>query len=140
MTKGTAFIVRKNTLAPILIVEDEEQVRVLAESYLRDQGHQTLSAATTEEALAVIDENDNVDLLFVDVELDEGSQEGLELAKQAVARRPELKILYTTKNEVTDGMRALFVEKSAVLPKPYTVEQLQGSLAVHFGIKPMAEA
>ena len=121
-------------MTPILVVEDEEQVRVLAESYLRDQGHQTLSAATTDQALAVLDENENVAVLFVDVELDEGRQEGLELAKQAVARRPDLKVLYTTKNEVTDGMRALFVEKSAVLPKPYTVEQLLNAVAV--AVKP----
>jgi len=126
------------TLTTILIVEDEEQVRVLAESYLRDQGHQTLSAATAEQALAVLDGQDTIDILFVDVELDEGRQEGLELARQAMARKPELKVLYTTKAEVTDGMRALLVEKSALLPKPYTIEQLQTILAVSFGVKPRA--
>jgi len=126
------------TLTTILIVEDEEQVRVLAESYLRDQGHQTLSAATAEQALAVLDRQDTIDILFVDVELDEGRQEGLELARQAMARKPELKVLYTTKAEVTDGMRALLVEKSALLPKPYTIEQLQTILAVSFGVKPRA--
>jgi hypothetical protein len=31
-------------------------------------------------------------------------------------------------------MLALFVEGSAVLPKPYTVDQLQKILASHFGI------
>ncbi len=127
-------------MATILMVEDEDQVRVLAESYLRDQGHQTLSAATAEEAMAVLAERDNVDLLFVDVELAEGRQQGLELANKVVARNPKLKVLYTTEQAVTDGMRALLVEKSAVLPKPYTIEQLQDSLSVHFGIKPMALA
>jgi CheY-like chemotaxis protein len=131
------FIVGK-TLTTILIVEDEEQVRVLAESYLRDQGHNTLSAATMEQALAVLDGRDNIDVLFVDVELDEARQEGLELARQAVVRKPELKVLYTTKQEATDGMRALLVDKSALLPKPYTIEQLQAILAVSFGVKPTA--
>ena len=77
----------ESTLAAILIVEDDEQVRVLAESYFRDQGHQTLTAATTEQALAVLDEHDKIDVLFVDVELDEGRQEGLDLARQAVLER-----------------------------------------------------
>ena len=125
-------------MTTILIVEDEEQVRVLAESYLRDQGHQTLSAATTEQALALLDGQDNIDVLFVVMELDEGRQEGLDLARQAVARKPELKVLYATNQEVTDGMRALLVEKSALLPKPYTIEQLQTILAVRFGVKPIA--
>jgi response regulator of citrate/malate metabolism len=57
------------TLARILVVEDEEQVRVLAESYLREQAHQTLSAATMEQALAVLGVTDGIDLLFVDVGL-----------------------------------------------------------------------
>ena len=37
-------------MAVILIVEDEDQVRVLAESCLQEQGHRTVSAATAEEA------------------------------------------------------------------------------------------
>jgi hypothetical protein len=39
---------------------------------------------------------------------------------------------------VTDGMKALFVDNAALLPKPYTVDQLQTVLTVNFGIKPQA--
>ena len=39
---------------------------------------------------------------------------------------------------VTDGMKAMFVENAALLPKPYTVDQLQTTLTVNFGIKPLA--
>ncbi len=123
-------------MAAILIVEDEEQVRVLAESYLREQGHQTLSAATMEETLALLDGPAEIDLLFVDIGLYDNRHVGLDLAKQAVERKPELRVLYTTGQGVTDGMKALFVENSALLPKPYTVEQLQGILTVSFRIKP----
>jgi hypothetical protein len=35
-----------------------------------------------------------------------------------------LKVLYTSGQAVTDGMAALFVEKSAFLRKPYTVDEL----------------
>jgi CheY-like chemotaxis protein len=119
-----------------LIVEDEEQVRVLAESYLREQGHQTLSAATMEQALALLDVAAGIDLLFVDVGLYEERNVGLDLAQQAVVREPDLKVLYTTGQTVTDGLKALLVEGSALLPKPYTVDQLQTILAVNFGIKP----
>jgi len=40
-------------MAVILLVEDEEQVRVLAESFLQAEGNKTLSAATIEQALAL---------------------------------------------------------------------------------------
>jgi DNA-binding NtrC family response regulator len=119
-----------------LIVEDEKQVRVLAESCLRKDGHQTLSAATMEQALAVLDVADGIELLFVDVGLYEDHNIGLDLAQQAVMRKPDLKVLYTTGQTVTDGLKALLVEGSALLLKPYTVDQLQTILAVNFGIKP----
>jgi CheY-like chemotaxis protein len=41
-------------MAVILIVEDEEQVRVLADSFLQAEGNKTLSAATIAQALALI--------------------------------------------------------------------------------------
>jgi DNA-binding NtrC family response regulator len=120
----------------LLIVEDEEQVLVLAKSYLEEHGHTALSADTAEGALAVIEAQDGVDVMFTNVGLQGDLHAGLDLAKQAVERRPSLKVLYTTNQTVTDGMKAMFVEGSALLEKPYTVEQLATSLTVHFGIKP----
>jgi DNA-binding NtrC family response regulator len=121
-------------MAVVLVVEDEEQVRVLAESYLQEHGHQTVSAATAEEALAALGVADHIDVLFTDLGLKDNLQAGLGLAKEAVKRRPGLKVLYTTGQGITDGMKAMMVEGSALLPKPYTVDQLQSSLAENFGI------
>jgi CheY-like chemotaxis protein len=130
------WFLRAVGMAAILVVEDEEHVRVLAESYLREQGHETFSAATRDQALAVL-EGAKIDLLFVDIGLYEQREVGLELAKEAVERNPELKVLYTTGQPVTDGMKALFVENSGLLTKPYTVDQLQTILVVKLNIKPL---
>ncbi len=126
-------------MARVLIVEDEEQVRVLAESYLREQGHYTLSAATPVEALAALGVAEGIDLLFTDIGLHDDIHGGLNLAKEARQRRPDLKVLYVTGQAVTDGMKAMMVEGSAVLEKPYTVEQLQHALSVRFGMGPNAK-
>jgi DNA-binding NtrC family response regulator len=122
-------------MAVVLVVEDEEQVRVLAESCLQEHGHQTVSAATVEEALAALGVAEHIDVLFTDLGLKDDLQAGLGLAKEAVKRLPGLKVLYTTGQGITDGMRAMMVEGSALLPKPYTVDQLQSSLTEHFGIE-----
>ena len=53
---------------------------------------------------------------------------GCELAHQAIALRPELRVLYTTGNNVTDKMKALFVDGTHCLRKPYTPHQLQESV------------
>jgi DNA-binding NtrC family response regulator len=117
-------------VAIVLVVEDEAQVLVFAESYLADQGHQTLSASTVAEAQAIIDSDADIDLLFTDIGLGtDDPQGGLELATEAVAARPGLKVLYTTGQTVTDGMRALFVEGAAVLEKPYAVDELSAALS-----------
>ena len=123
-------------MATILIVEDEEQVLVLTESYLREQGHQTVSAATAEQASAILDVTEGVDVMLTDIVLLGNAQAGLDLAKEAVKRRPDLKVLYTTGQAVTDGMKAMMVKGSAVLEKPYTVDQLQAALLWHLGIRP----
>ena len=78
--------------------------------------------------------------MFTDIGLHGDLAAGLELAKQAVDRRPGLKVLYTTGQGVTDGMTAMFVKASAALPKPYTVDQLQRSLADNFSIHSTASA
>ena len=94
-------------MATVLIVEDEDQVRVLAESYLREQGHQTVSAANAEEALAVFEVVERIDVLFTDINLRGEVHAGLEAAKLARERQPDLAVLYTTGQAVTDGLRVL---------------------------------
>jgi CheY-like chemotaxis protein len=122
-------------MAVVLIVEDEVQVLVLTESYLQELGHKTLSAATAAEALAIIETEQAIDVLFIDIGLHDDLQAGLELAKTAAQSRAGLKVLYATGQPVTDGTKTLMVEGSAILEKPYTVSQLEASLTVHFGIK-----
>jgi DNA-binding NtrC family response regulator len=124
----------EQTMAVILLVEDEEQVRVLADSFLQVEGNKTLSAATVQQALALIEGDETIDLLFVDLKIQDDVEGGLKLAKKAVEARPNLKVLYTSGQAVTDGMMALFVEKSTFLPKPYTVEQLATTLLAKFSI------
>ena len=70
-------------MAVVLIVEDEDQVRVLAESYLEEQGHRVLSAGTPAGALALLHQLPAVDLLFTDLDLKGDTHAGIELAKAA---------------------------------------------------------
>jgi CheY-like chemotaxis protein len=125
-------------MAIVLVVEDEDQVRVLAESYLEEQGHDVLSAGTPAGALAILQKSTAIDVLFTDLDLEGDIHAGIELARDdAVKLKPELKVLYTTGRVITDGMRARFVPGCAVLAKPYTVDELRTSLSNHFQIDPL---
>jgi DNA-binding NtrC family response regulator len=115
-------------MARILVVEDEEALRVLAESILEEMGHQTTTAATIDEAWTLLESDQKFDLLFTDIGLGENLQAGIELAVRAREQRPELPVLYTTGQGVTDGMKALFVDGFHFISKPYTVDILSAAL------------
>ena len=70
-------------MAIVLLVEDEEQVRVLAQSYLDKQGHEVLSAGTPQGAIALLEKAPHVDVLFTDLDLKGDIHAGIELARQA---------------------------------------------------------
>jgi CheY-like chemotaxis protein len=121
-------------MATVLIVEDEELIRELTESYLQEHGHQTISVGKPDEALAVLGIAAHIDVMLTDIGLYSDSSAGLTLAQRAVQRRPNLKVLYATGQAVTDGMKTMFVQGSGLLPKPYTNDQLQKALVKNFGI------
>jgi CheY-like chemotaxis protein len=115
----------------LLVVEDEPDLRVLAESNIADLGYETLSAANGREALALLNENQRITLLFTDINMPDVPDgiDGLELARRAVELRPGLRVIYTTAaGGLTDGMAALFVDGATFLPKPYTRDQLMRAM------------
>jgi CheY-like chemotaxis protein len=118
---------RKSPMAVVLVVEDDVFIREIAEMMIQDWGHETLSASDGDEALLFLRSNQHIDALFTDIYLKHSVLGGCELAQQAIKLRPELRMLYTTGNLVTDKMRAMFVEGTHFLSKPYTEHQLQQS-------------
>ncbi len=115
-------------MAVILIVEDDVFIREIAEMMIQDWGHQTLSASDVDEALSFLRSAQHIDALFTDIYLKDLVLGGCDLAHQAIELRPKLRVLYTTGNFVTDKMKALFVEGTQCLRKPYTQHQLQNSV------------
>ena len=117
-------------MARIVIVEDETQVLMLAESVLQQAGHQTLDARTVAEAQAIINSKDGkFDLLFTDIYPGNHAEGGLTLGKLIGETRRGTPVLYTSANPATDGMQSLFVQPSAFLPKPYTAQELIDTVA-----------
>jgi CheY-like chemotaxis protein len=119
-------------MAVILVVEDEVFTRQIAEMMIQDFGHDTLSASDADEALSFLRSAQHIDALFTDIYLKDAVLGGCELAHQAIALLPKLRVLYTTGNFITAKMRALFVEGTKCLCKPYTQDQLQNSVEALF--------
>jgi PAS domain S-box-containing protein len=80
----------------ILVCEDDDDVRTYSVEVLRELGYRVLEAHDGPSALRLLErQGGEVDLLFTDVVLPSGMM-GDQLAEQARAIRPGLKVLFTT--------------------------------------------
>jgi CheY-like chemotaxis protein len=77
----------------ILLVEDEDAVRVIVSTVLRRQGYQVLEASTPRGACDIFEQRAHeIDLLLTDVVMPE--MNGPALAQRLVAAKPELRVLF----------------------------------------------
>lgn len=108
----------------VLVVEDDDAVRVTAVDMLTDLGYRVLKANDASAALTVIDSGIPIDLLFTDVVMP-GPLRSPELARKAKERLPELSVLFTsgyTENAIVHGGR---LDRGVeLIGKPYTKESL----------------
>jgi len=112
----------------ILVVEDEEYLRAYAVEALGELGYRVITAADGPAALAILAQEGKIDLLFTDVVLPNGMN-GRQLADEALKRRPQLKVLFTTgytRNAVVHNGR---LDPSVeLIGKPFTFEELATSI------------
>ncbi|WP_296002850.1 response regulator [Rugamonas sp.] len=107
----------------ILVVEDNADARYLACEMLRALGHRVHAAGTGEQALPALTGRRH-DVLFSDVSLP--GMSGVELARLALARQPDLQIIFASGHSRQLTQHLEF--PAVALQKPYDVEQLQAGL------------
>ena len=107
----------------LLVVEDESRVRRLACRYLRELGYTVLEAADAEDALAILETEPEIQLVFSDIVMP-GKLNGPDLARWIAAHRPEVKCLLTTGYH--DQVQAALAGEALppILAKPYDKKQL----------------
>jgi PAS domain S-box-containing protein len=118
--------------ASVLLVEDDEDVRLFGAEALRMLGYTVYQAGESESALRILDEHPGITLLFTDVGLP--GRDGRKLAEEARRRSPDLKVLYTTgyaRNAIVhNGVLDAGVD---LLAKPFTTEALGRKLEQMLG-------
>ncbi len=107
----------------LLVVEDEEQVRLMSCEALRELGYTVLSAANGAEALRLAAHQPQLDMLFTDIVMP--GMTGSQLAQKMRQARPGLRVLYVTgyaaDSTALDDPAGASV---AFLTKPFTHSQL----------------
>ena len=117
----------------VLVVEDDPLVRRYVMTQIESLGYTTLEAANATDALHVIDNGADIDLLFTDVIMP-GHMNGRQLDDEALKRRPGLKTLYTsgyTENAIVHHGR--LDSGVLLLAKPYRKSELARMIRLALG-------
>ena len=108
--------------ATILVVDDEDDVREVAAAQLEALGHRVVRARDGSAALDLLaGRRTGVDLLIADYAMP--GMSGLELARAALARHPELPVIIVTGYADAESLNGM-LDGAALLKKPYTVGEL----------------
>jgi len=108
----------------ILVVEDNPDSLYLASEILRVLGHEVDSAASGEEAQALLAAR-TFDILFTDISLPGIS--GIVLARMAHQHDPGLRIVFAS--GYGDSLTRALDFPATTIRKPYDLDQLQKALA-----------
>jgi len=92
---GSPPVTERAARETILLVEDDDDVREHSREILTELGYRVLPARDGAAALALLEESPDIRLLFTDVGLP-GQVNGRQLADEALRRRSDLKVLFTT--------------------------------------------
>ncbi|MEH6951749.1 ATP-binding protein [Nitrobacter sp. NHB1] len=106
----------------VLLVEDNVDVADVGADYMRQLGYRVRSVASVEAALAALQVDARVDLVFSDIMMP-GGRNGLDLAREIGTRFPYIPVLLTTGYSACAQDAARY--GVAVLQKPYDLESLR---------------
>lgn len=104
----------------ILVVDDDEEVRVIVAEFLEDFGYQVVQAEGGITALQLIDKLPSLRLVITDIRMPDMS--GFELAELATARQSSLKIILISGYFVAQQVTRRF------LRKPFRMKELQAAV------------
>jgi signal transduction histidine kinase/CheY-like chemotaxis protein len=110
----------------VLLVEDDDEVASLVSEMLREIGYQVTRTSSADAALGALANHRQVDLLFSDIMMP-GAMNGVDLAREAKRRRPDLPILLTS-GYAEAALREAGSEGYEVLHKPYAIGDLQQAI------------
>ena len=122
--------------AQILLVDDNEAVRVTAAAYLRECGLAVLEAADASQALDLLAEA-RVDALVTDIVMP-GEMDGMGLAEAAKASRPGLPVVLVS--GFSERAAEAQARGFAVINKPYSLPDLERRLRLLVEPSAVAEA
>jgi two-component system cell cycle sensor histidine kinase/response regulator CckA len=117
----------------ILLVEDEDMVRAVAERALVRHGYTVLTAAHGEEAMAILGTGTKIDLIVSDVVMP--TMDGPTLGRAARAEFPDLPILFMSGYAEEQLRKTIDLDRMGFIPKPFSVKALAEAVQATLALK-----
>lgn len=111
----------------VLVVEDENLIRMNAVSMFEDAGYRVFEAGSADEAIKVLEFDRDIFLIFTDIDMP-GSMDGLKLAWAVWHRWPPVRIIVTS--GLVNPPDAQLPTGSYFVPKPYARSDIAKILAL----------
>ena len=109
----------------ILLVEDEEEIKFVASTMLKEMGYKVIEASTGDEALEIFQKyKDEIDILFTDITMP-GELNGVQLAARIESIKPDIELLFTTGYIDASVPDIKHIENYPMLYKPYRINHLK---------------
>ncbi|MEM9146590.1 MAG: ATP-binding protein [Pseudomonadota bacterium] len=119
----------------VLLVEDEDPVRAFAARALKLRGYEVVEAATAEEAMEILEDEDYmVDLLVSDVVMP--GMDGPTFASLARKMRPGLRLIFVSGYAEESFRKNLTETDFMFLAKPFSLNELTGKVKEALGDEP----
>ncbi|MFN9580901.1 MAG: response regulator [Novosphingobium sp.] len=106
----------------VLLVEDEDMVRAVAERALTRAGYTVTAAADGDEGLAYVEQGAEFDLVLSDVVMP--GMDGPAMVREIRARHPALPVLFMSGYAEEQLRKEIDIADVHFLPKPFTVQQV----------------
>ena len=120
--------VEHHEIHTVLVVEDETMVRMPIAEYLRDCGYNVVEASDASEAIAAMDADDAVSLVFTDIRMP-GTMDGFGLAEWFRSHYPNVPVLLTSGYNGGRSLPAASVPGTRFIEKPYSQTQVARRIA-----------
>jgi len=112
----------------IMVVDDNDNTRELVTDMMEELGHETIEAATAEDAIAIFSKDpDRIDLVISDIVMPE--EDGPEMIEDILAIKKDIKVIfmsgYAEDEIVHDSVYRIQDSCAAFIKKPFTLTEIR---------------
>ncbi|MCW2271741.1 Sporulation initiation phosphotransferase F [compost metagenome] len=112
----------------VLVVEDDDTIRMVLRDYLAGEGYHVLVAEDGEQAFEILASKPHLDLIVTDFRLP-GGISGVQIAEPALKLRPDLKVIFISgyPAEIRESGSPIAF-KAPILAKPFDLDTLRDQI------------